>query len=466
MTDELARRAVAQYQQQDFEACEQTLEHLLAVAPAAADLASVRLLVKLKVRKGQPDAARAVMAAAVQARPGATDFVAAYADMLPPDAAIAELEKHLRRVANDPSRVAYLLLRRTTYRAPLQRRARGEPDYGTSWSDTYRWPDAGALPPLKQALTTEIAMGSKRATARLDLAYIALAEGAWDRAETFLADLRASPKRTPADFSAFGAAFHAGLDAMSDHDIVGGLAPVQRLRTPAPQRGVTLMISSDPAYFSRFTLPFLRQLEAARIPADVHVHLLDGAAAEWAEVDTAVSDLTAVRVTLTAEASGAAAQGLTYARNYYHAIRYVRLFEELRRGARPIWMLDADVRLQRDPMPLFASLQDYDLALRTTPCAFEPVLKITATCVGISPTERGLAFARRVAAYITHWKNKGTWAWGVDQLALFSSYAHMSTRDQTPHTLFLDDSAMNDKTGDTGALKFLSGIDKYDGSGA
>lgn len=461
----LARLAVLHYQRQAFEASERALDRLIAIAPATADLASVRLLAKLKMRAGRRDEAVALLAQAAAARPGATDFAAAYADMLPPEAAVAALESHLRGVAADPSRVAYLLLRITTIRAPLCRRARGLPAYGTSWPDTFQWPDADALPRLKHALEAELAAGSRRATARLDLAYIALAQGDWDRAETFLAALRNGPKRTPADFSAFGTAFHAGLDAMSEHDISSTLAPVQRLASPPVSSGETVMIGCDPAYFARFTLPFLRQMDAAQIAADVHIHLLDGAETEWVEVKEALAALAHVRATLTAETSGAAVKGASYARTYYHAIRYVRLYEELQRARRPVWMFDADVRLQHDPRPLLASLRTRDLALRTNPCAFEPVLKITASCVGVVPTARGLAFARRVASAIIHWKNRGTWAWGVDQLALFSSYAHMSAHGQEPHTLFLDDTAMNDKTGDIGAIKFLSGIDKYERSG-
>jgi hypothetical protein len=86
---------------------------------------------------------------------------------------------------------------------------------------------------------------------------------------------------------------------------------------------------------------------------------------------------------------------------------------------------------------------------------------MTATCVGFAPTPRGLEFARRVAAYIMTWKNRGAWGWSIDQTALFSSYAHMSEQGRQPSTLFLDDTAMNDKTGNTGVIKFFSGLDKY-----
>jgi hypothetical protein len=208
-------------------------------------------------------------------------------------------------------------------------------------------------------------------------------------------------------------------------------------------------------------LPFLRQLEAMQIPVAVHVHLLDGVETEWADARGHLEGLRHVAITLTAEASRAAAQGRPYARNYYHAVRYVRFYEELQRAKKPMWMLDCDVQLLRDPRLFLASLKTVDLALRTNPCSFEPMLKITASCVGIAPTSRGLEFARRVAATVIHWKNRGTWNWGVDQIALFSAYGHMSAQGREPTTLFLDNVAMNDKVGDTGAIRFMSGIDKF-----
>jgi tetratricopeptide (TPR) repeat protein len=458
--DVLDQLSLIQYRERDFRACERTLERLLSVAPDAP-LAVYQRLAKVTGADGRPDEARAVMARGVAAHPGATDFIAAYADMLPVDEAIRELEKHLETIRLDPVRAAYTLVRLSTYRAPGLRAARGLPAHGTSWPDTYRWPDEDALAEIKDALNNEIVAGSRRASAWADLACVAIAEGNWNRAEECFAKLRHGPKRTSADFHAFGERFHAELDAVSDADIARGLAPVERLLTPAFQADVGVFIASDPVYFERFTLPFLRQVEAAGLPLDIQAHILDGNREIWTGALQALESLKFARVTLTAEASGAALEGMTYARLYYHAVRYIRAFEELKRTGRPMWVLDADVRLQRDPRALFSAAANYDLAVSTRPAEFSPSLKMSATCVGIAPSPRGVAFARRVAAYIAHWKKRGTWGWGVDQAALFSSYAHMCQQGLQPSTLFLDDAAMNDKTGDGGALKFFSGIDKY-----
>ena len=457
----LAVLAEVQYERRDFAACDRTLSHLIALAPTQADLSTFRQLAKIRWTTGGSQAASAVMRKALEFHPGETDFIAAYADTLPVDEAIAELTGHLSEIAGDPSRTAYILLRLTWLRAPRVRADQGLPHYGTSWPDTYQWPDASALGPIETAIAAEIAMGSTRATARLDLAYIALARGDWETVEKHLAAVRDGEKRTPADFTAFGAAFHESLAAMSEADIFCGLVPVRPLAGTTPPTGPVIFIASDERYFADFTVPFLRQLEAIRISLDVHIHLLDGTDPDWAAARELIVSLTCLRTTLTAEASGARAGGQNYARTYYHSVRYVRLYAELKRSQVPMWILDCDAMLQKDPRPLFASLAHYDLALRSAPSHFEPNLKMSATCVGVSPTPRGIEFVRRVAASVIHWKDRGTWNWGIDQIGMLSAYAYMSAVGREPKTLFLDDAAMNNAAGDTGVLRFLSGIRKH-----
>lgn len=458
----LRRTAIANYARQSFADCEAAYAQLIATAPAHATLEDYLQLAKLKAVRQGKTAAQAVMADALRTHPGDTFFVAAYADQLEPADAIALLTQHLAEIGGDPGRRAYVLRRLTLHRAPQIRSQAGHaPDIAQTWDDTYRWPDPEGLAALKHALHAELAAGSRRATAFLDLAHVLIAEGAWDDAEILLAQLRAGGKRTPADFSAFGRAFHEVLDNLSDDDIVRDLPPVEELAAPHRQRDETIFMASDPVYFRRFTLPFARQLDAMDIAVDLHVHLLDGDQTDWADATTHVENLKTVRVRVSAEASNVRAQGMTNARLYYHAVRYIRLYQELARADRPIWVLDADVALTRDPRTVFAALQPADIALRGCPCAFEPMLKFTASCVGFAPTALGIAFARRVAAYIATWKARGTWGWGVDQLALLSAYAHMAQQGAAPKTLFLDAAAMSEKTQSGGAIRFMSGLDKF-----
>ena len=457
----LGALAEVQFERREFARCDKTLSQLIALAPLEARLDTFRQLAKVRWTTGGSEAASEVMRQALKLHPGDTDFVAAYADTLPFDEAVAVLTHHLTEIGDEPSRTAYTLRRLTLLRAPHVRANQGLPHYGTSWPDTYRWPDAGALGLIEKTIKAELAGGSTRVTALLDLAYIALAEGDWETVEKYLAQVRHGEKRTPADFTAFGAAFHEGLAAMTEADIFCGLVPVQRLAAPEPPTGPVIYIASDERYFAAFTVPFLRQLDGAKFSLDVHIHLLDGTGADWAAARELVGALSNLRITLTAEASGVRAGGNDDARTYYHSVRYVRFYAELKRSQIPMWILDCDVTLQGDPRPLFESLARYDLALRSAPCHFEPNLKMCATCVGVSPTPRGMEFVRRLAASVIYWKDRGTWNWGIDQIGMLSVYAYMSTVGREPNTLFLDDTAMNNAVGDTAPIRFMSGIRKH-----
>ena len=197
------------------------------------------------------------------------------------------------------------------------------------------------------------------------------------------------------------------------------------------------------------------------IPYAVQVHLLNGPPAAWDEALAAITGFSAISVGLSAEDSGMETRSSTHARLYYHAVRFIRFYQEVKRSGRPMWILDADVRVLRDPRPVMDSLSGVDLALGSNPCAFEPILKLMACCVGLAPTPRGLAFGRRVAAYILHMKEVGTWGWGVDQTALFSAYAYMDKASGAPATGFLDSSAISLNIDPSGAFQFPSGINKY-----
>jgi hypothetical protein len=166
-------------------------------------------------------------------------------------------------------------------------------------------------------------------------------------------------------------------------------------------------------------------------------------------------------VALSVEDSGAAAQDDASAKVYFHAVRFIRFYGELKRTGRPMWLLDVDVDLLQDPMPLLRQLNEFDLAVQTNPCSFEPTSKFKAACVGISPTARGLAYARRIAAYIFYWRRRGEWWWGIDQVALFSSYAHDASRGEAPRTLFLDAMAVRGSGQTGGVFYFPAGLVKF-----
>ena len=463
--DILALLAQAQYQLRAFVDSEAALDRLLNEFPAAVAVAQFQLLAKLKGAAGKLDEGRAVLARGKSLHPDSIELMVSYAgtfeDM--PDRAGAELEACLAQVGNAPDKTSYLLKFIMSYRARHVRTAFGPmASFARSWSETCAWPDGEGLERLRQSLLAEIGGGaSARGGVYLDLACVAMWAGNWQGAEQLLAHVRNGMTGTFADCLVLNADFHAALESRDDAAHFAGLAPVRHLVQPPFQTGETLFLAADPHYFRRFIVPFLSAMDEAGVAADIQVHLLDGTDADWSEAARDLEKLSTLRIGLSAEASGAAAQGAAYARLYYHSVRFIRLYQEVARTQRPLWMLDADVNFVRDPRPVLAGIAGHDIALRSNPYCFEPHWKVMGGCLGVAPTPRGLEFARRVAAYIAHWKNNGKWIWGVDQLSLFLAYVRMCELQQEPKTLFIGPDTICGVGETSGAFQFPAGIQKF-----
>lgn len=461
--DALGFLADVQYRLHAFADCEATLERVVDLGAATA--AQYRLLAKLKSVAGNVREAQALLRKALDRAPDDIELMVAYGDSFSatPDEACAVYEALLPRVAGQLHLTSYLLKRLTLQRARANRISAGLlPDTSSSWQDTCVWPDPEGLARLHQALVAEVGAGSSaRAGAYVDLGCVALLHQNWAMAEALFAHVRNAMREPVTDCAAFGAAFHEPLEKWSDADIFAGLAPVQQVLMLRPQAPVTLFLASDYGYFTRFSLQFVKSLEAAGVRADVQIHLLDGKPAQWSDAAAALSFAKTVRVGLSAEASGVMEQGLAQARLYYHAVRFIRLYEEVKRTGRATWLLDADVYYGRDPASVFEQFKGFDVALCGVPSSFEPTLKIAGGCVGIAPTAPGLEYARRVAAYIAYWKANDRWTWGVDQLGLYSCYARMYELNRLPATQFLDRDVCARVGERDSVFQFPAGIEKY-----
>lgn len=461
--DSLTFLADVQYRIQAFADCEVTLTRIIGMN--AATPVQLRQLAKVKSVTGKAEEARTLLREALERAPDNIDLIAAYGDSFAdvPARACEALEEMLPRVAGRPDHTSYLLKRITLHRARANRLAAGlNPDLAASWQETCDWPDPEGLARLQQALMRELTAGATaRGGAYLDLAYIALAHQNWAFGEHLLGLIRRSMREPTADCAAFGAAFHEPLERQTDAQFLEGFVPVRHVFRLVPQAPATMFVACDHAYFKRFTLPFVKSLEDAGIRADVQIHLLDGDAGQWAAAAADLAFARVVHLGLSAETSGALAQGPARARLYFHAARFIRLYQDITRTGRATWLLDADVRLVRTPIPLFKAFKGFDVAISGNPSAFEPTAKITASCIGIAPTELGLEYARRVAGYIAHWKAQDRWGWGVDQMALYSCYARMCELGRTPATQFLDGQVFHGLSEATGVFDFLGGVRKY-----
>jgi len=449
-----------------FDECDAVLEQLIGVVSDDTVEWAYRRRAKIKSRQGDHGTAQEILRDAHRRFPQNYNLLAGYTDLLAVTdaaAASAELRRAIESIAN-PSARSFLLKRMTLYGIAERRRQKGlSPESACSWQDVCTWRDPEGLAALTASLREEAAKPTIRIEALMDLGSCAAAGMNWEEAERYFGHVRRSQPGTFADIANFDPALYASLETKTDEMLFGDLPPVADILRRSPASDTSIFLASDPKYHAAFTGPLLRTLDLSTYRAipHIHVHLLDGEMREWQEVATELASLKRLSVSLSAEASRAKEQGPVYARIYYHAIRFIRFYQEVKRSNRPSWILDVDVNILRDPEAGLSVLPHFDLAVSGLPQVFDPWGKLMAACVGISPTPAGLRYARLVAAYVAHTKTMGLWRWNVDQMAMFTALAHLDRAGGMPTTFFLQPDFVCLNSERTGLFQFPSGINKY-----
>jgi hypothetical protein len=131
------------------------------------------------------------------------------------------------------------------------------------------------------------------------------------------------------------------------------------------------------------------------------------------------------------------------AKLYYHAMRFVRLFQFLSAGPCCYWMMDVDALIRRDPNAAFDKLQDADLALAAQPHTLEPWHKFVAGLVGARPSPAGLRYMKLVAGAVTALYRRGNLRWGIDQFLLFAAFDFLARRDSAPRIKMLHEDTLD-----------------------
>lgn len=459
--DALCLLAGVQDQQKDVYACAATLERLMVLAPSRIDVWKYRLLAKQKLHAGETERARAILAQALVIYPSSLDLRIMYANNAGSlEEVCAALEGIFAKFSSDPVAASMILNTITVRRANLARAAKALPDDAISWEDGSVWPDPEGLERFRRVINAQMKQ-SQRGELVLDAACVAIWNRKWDRADELFRLVRKHRAGTYADYAAFGSKFHGELDHYDYETISRLLPPVHHILTRPRQAKETLLLASDPNYFRQFTLPFLATLERMALPLDIQVHVMGGDEASWQGMALSLDQFSHVRAAFSAEDPGQLAVGISNVRVYSHAIRFVRLFQEAARTRRPVWVFDVDAFVQKDPRPLFARLDDCDVSIRVNPCLLTPPARVAGNLVGIAPTERGLEYARRVAAYILHFKERGTWAFGIDQVALDSAYVHMDRMGSAPKTYFQGHADASNRDDGESVFYFPTGANKY-----
>lgn len=263
------------------------------------------------------------------------------------------------------------------------------------------------------------------------------------------------------DVVLFDQALLSEIFSINELDIEKSLAPVQNVTEPISITGPSLFLASDPDYCERFTLPFLKDLAKLSPKVHAHVHLLDGDDSHWQTIHDSIRAIPNLNVSISAEASNARKSYGARASYYYHAIRYIRFYQYIHWSRKPAWILDVDLKLNRDLLNDLNELNSFDVAIYCNPINLEPWGKIYGAMVGVAPTPHGFAYAHHVAAYITHWFKQDMLRWGIDQAALFCTYAWLTNSGQQPRTLFLDNHSLSLCESETSAVTFSHGVGKF-----
>jgi len=259
----------------------------------------------------------------------------------------------------------------------------------------------------------------------------------------------------------FQPAFYAALEAMSDADLRRNVPPVTELAPAVFTKPDVIYLSCNYSYFVDFARTMLLSIDAKAAGAQVHLHIMDGEDADWVTAKDFCARLKNIQIALTAERPGVDKIGLMAARSYYHAIRFIRLYDHLKHYRKTLWLMDVDALMHQDPAPMFAKMGAADAAFRARPGRWEPWNQFNASVMSIAPTPGGLAYLRLIAAYIAHYHNAGALRWGIDQLAMYAVHEHLRDKGQAPSLHLLDDRAVDYECFDDSYVWCNSGRGKF-----
>ena len=259
----------------------------------------------------------------------------------------------------------------------------------------------------------------------------------------------------------FDPVFFEQLEQMTDDDLIQGLPPLEDIMTASFTDSPVIYLSCNLTYFTAFALPMIRSLADKGPGNQVHVHIMDATGDELAEAKAACSSLSAITIAMSAEQPGVDQRGSKVARCYYHAIRFIRFYQHLRRCGRTLWLMDVDALFNRDPREMFPVLGDMDAAFRIRAGRLEPWNQFNACVVAATPSDASLLYFRLIAAYIAYFYQRNELYWGIDQLAMYCVFERLKDPNRAPTLTFLDDQAIDYDYKDDGFIWCNSGGNKF-----
>jgi hypothetical protein len=195
---------------------------------------------------------------------------------------------------------------------------------------------------------------------------------------------------------------------------LGGFPPIDVDHMAHRHGRPVYFIYADHNYVIEHAIPLLLSLNETRSDSAAHLHVANpgrGLRAILARLRNTLGDMPLVVSTETVMVEQYAPPMI-----YHSCMRFVRMYQLLALSDSPVVMLDADVLVRRNPVPLVEQ-PPTDVVVSRSP--YDP---LWSTYYGgylqVNPTPAGRAYLGQVSAFILDNIRKGTARWFLDQTAL------------------------------------------------
>ena len=252
-------------------------------------------------------------------------------------------------------------------------------------------------------------------------------------------------------------AFLDTLLSLPEEETLGNLPPIHYIERKNYQTKPVLLIVSNLIYYYNFVKPFIRSLAHRSSAFCIHLHIMDCSDNQASEILEWTSKFSNHNFALSIETSGVDTNDSIALANYYHAIRFVRYYQFRTIYEGPLWLVDADAIINKDPTNMLMLDQSFDIALRVRPGRLEPWNSISAALIGSSAGAGAQKYFYLVASYLSYFYREKKLFWGIDQIALLVALA----KYKSIRIKFLSALEQDVELSEEGLIWFVSGVNKY-----
>lgn len=357
-------------------------------------------------------------------------------------------------ILRDRTQILYILLLFTEWNERLDNNLL--PYHASSLKEMFFHHATPELTQLRAATSHLVSQDPHDTWAQMTDAMATFASGNLNEAQVKFGAIEGGDIGLMAQAVRFDEAFFDTLASSNAVNPAEGLPVLNTIKTCDFSDTDILFLSCNDTYFDAFAKPLLQSLSSIGQQTQVHIHVMDSAGLHTEEALNFCTKLKGVKTALTTEQTNLG-EGAITARGYYHAVRFIRFYEQLKNYNKTLWMMDVDALFNRSPECLFSQFASADIALRVRPGRVEPWNQFNACLFGAQPTAASLDYLGSIAAYIAHFHRQQSLPWGIDQLAMYACFVDAQRRGKAPRLHLLDDKALDYEYQPDGILWCSSG---------